>query len=347
LDAPGLLAEPFTVDWLGGYWKLPQVASDVQLAEPVLESEGVFTSLEESLAEARSRIVSSFSSAEKRTAPVEPSHLEEVYRALAPALPRVFQAGPLGVQVLMSDYRQDPLLCAFALARSAAGMRANRLKKAEGLLELARGMVPAATASAAVGKDSSATLPERSVLSYIDRNLGVCRMLEKRAREATAFLNKSLLWLPTNAAAYYIKGRCHEDMHEFEAAAGCQARAVALDPDFKLPYIGLANCQLRLGKFAEAAQVSQACLLRHPDAALAHLALGQAVYHMAREGDDDKGKLINRGRAALEFVRQSGGTALFQLQDERMLEYFQASPAERDQLPKEQPHPRKVQGWRP
>jgi len=107
----------FTVDWLGGYWKLPR-------AQPSSANAADSQDLEAGLDAARAETVSSFSCAEKRTAPVEEAHLEEVYAALRSALPLLFQAGPLSVQVLLGNYRDEALLSAFALARTAASLRA-------------------------------------------------------------------------------------------------------------------------------------------------------------------------------------------------------------------------------
>ncbi|CAE7470014.1 dnc, partial [Symbiodinium pilosum] len=146
--------KPFEIDWLGGYWKLPKTAvSDGQA---------------ENLEDIHNRIVSSFNSVDKRTAPLPEEQLQEVYDALTPALPRIFSSGTISVQMIMNVYRQDELFCAFALARVAAAMRVDHLERALGLFDLAKRKVKVPS------QHTAEFLPEISVLSYIDRNVGVC-----------------------------------------------------------------------------------------------------------------------------------------------------------------------------
>eukprot|EP00435_Cladocopium_sp_Y103_P051971 s2939_g16.t1 len=93
---PGTL----TIQWLGGYWKLP--AEDL-------------TSKDLS-----GKIISK---ARQGTAPVEKSHLHEVYVALGDAVQLVFTNAGLSPQTLLRRYPKINELGAFIAARLACSMR--------------------------------------------------------------------------------------------------------------------------------------------------------------------------------------------------------------------------------
>uniref|UniRef100_A0A7S0FR54 Uncharacterized protein n=1 Tax=Pyrodinium bahamense TaxID=73915 RepID=A0A7S0FR54_9DINO len=344
------------VDWLGGYWKLPRAAAAAAIPHGGGGDAGAgsATPREVSLEEVRARVVSSFSSAEKRTAEVEKAHLEEVYSVLAPALLRVIRiGGAIDAMSLMHGYRATPAVCAFLLARAAAAMRRDKMRNAKNLLDLAKGLVPAPKAPTA------GNMPERSALSYIERNLAVCCLMEQHQQltgrgrltllDAVAKVDSSLRWLPTSASAHYIKGRCHHDAGEFEPGARCLLKAVALDPDFKQPYLALGNCLLQLGRFRAAAEASRACLSRHSDSPTAHFNLGQAYYQMLWEGLQPKesaAEVRRLGAEALRYVREND-FKLWRPADECMLQYLLAEQDGRGDHCREPVHTRKVFGWRP
>merc|ERR1712217_926591 len=154
-------------------------------------------------------------------------------------------------------------------------MRAEKISKAKSLLVLARERVAKEVLAGTVGD-----LPENSVLSYIDRNLGICSLMEQKLqaqsqvkpnnkkqklREAGTILRRALQILPTNSTTYYALGCCIMQEGELEEAVRCMLRAVILDPDFKQAYQVLGNCLLRLGRFQEAVEAGRACLCRHVD----------------------------------------------------------------------------------
>lgn len=333
------IVEPFQVDWLGGYWKLPR------LADARCQAKGSDGSLEAVLEETRARVVSSFNSVEKRTAEVSQEHLKEVCSVLTPALPRVFQAGALAVQSILTDYKSQPLLCAFVLARSAAAMRCTRMSKAQALLDLARGMVP----QPAKGSGVVATVPVRAVLSYIERNKGVGYIMQQQWKEAAAALTVSLRQLPTNATAYYIQGCIHQEKRCNAEASDSMLLAIALDPDFKLPYVSLGNCWLHLGEHAEVVEVSRACLRRHPDSPAAQYNIGQALYQMVRARkapEEELAEVLLQAKESLELAKRRLPD-LWHASDEAMLTYLAADADRREDLAVQPVRTRQVFGWRP
>lgn len=328
--------ESFMISWLGGYWKLPRM-SPVDESVPGAEGQ----SLEESLDAARAQTVSSFSTAEKRTAEVEAAHLDEVCAALTPALPKVFQAGPLSMQALLSNTRKEALLSAFALARTAAAMRAEKMKKALGILDIAKNLVKL---DGRQGND----LPERSVLSYIERNKGICHFMLKQFDQAGSMFDSSVHHLPSNATAHFARGRRLEVRKDFNEASLCFQRAITLDPDFKLPYLALGMCFLHLRRFSAAMDAAHACLARHPDAPLAQFIIGRSCYHAIRDGqcsEDDHNELSEKAVRSLRMAKSV--LRDWQASDDRVLKYFLAEPGAREDFPVEPVRSIVVSGWRP
>jgi tetratricopeptide (TPR) repeat protein len=275
-------SDVLAVDWLGSYWKLPRLPCGVPGANA---AEGTAADLEA----ARASIVSSFNSAEKLTAEVSPQHLDEVYGALTTAIPRVFRSGATGTEHLLQSYKDlEPLFCAFALARRAASVRLSKAQAAKELLEQARRLVLVASREL---RDNGMTLPERAVLSYIARSEAVACAMQKAWPGAQKAAELALSHLSTNATAHYMRGLVHEEQDELGKARICMLRAVALDPDFKQPYLALAGCELRLETFGAAAGASRACLRRWPDSHTALFTLGQALYNLVfvRHGLGEQG----------------------------------------------------------
>jgi hypothetical protein len=84
------------------------------------------------------------------------------------------------------------------------------------------------------------------VLSHIARSEAVACAMQKAWPGAQKMSERALSHLSTNATAHYMRGLTHEEQDELGKARLCVLRAVALDPDFKQPYLALAGCELRL-----------------------------------------------------------------------------------------------------
>lgn len=320
--------KPFEIDWLGGYWKLPKTP---------LPTNGD----KENLQNIHDRIVSSFNSVDKRTAPVPDEQLQEVYDALTPALPQIFSSGAISVQMIMNVYRKENLFCAFALARVAAAMRVDHLERALGLFDLARRKVQEPVAKSSVAQ----FLPERSVLSYVDRNVGVCSALLQKWEDAARHWRSSLHIFPANATSHYLQGKYFQEIGKYNEAVECHMRAIALDPDFKLPYQGLGNCHLLRGDLEEAMQACLACFRRHPDAPFAQFIAGQCIYrtflaptsrYLSPEG---RKILAEKGVRALDMARRRS--------PEQWNETDQAPEDQRSKFPTQELHIWRLHGYRP
>lgn len=315
---------PFDIDWLGGYWKLPR--------DPM---QG---------AVCHDQVVSSFNSAEKRTAEVSEADLQVVYDALAPALPQIFHTGALSVSMVNSFYSNEKLFRAYALSRIACGLRHTDMAKSKGLLDLAQRMLPRSSSF------DAEDVPERSVLSYIERNMGVCSAMLRNWSKASDSFRASLSTLLTNATSHYLEGCSLLEGHCFDLAAASFLRAIALDPDFMSPYVALGSCRLHQGKFHEAIDASITCLRRHPDTPVAQFNVGQALYHLFRLGTievTEREGLLEKGRAALDLAKRRAPSHWADV-DQRMLDYFEEEDeVERESLPRETVHIWRTLGWRP
>uniref|UniRef100_A0A7S1RLM7 Uncharacterized protein n=1 Tax=Alexandrium catenella TaxID=2925 RepID=A0A7S1RLM7_ALECA len=321
--------KPFDIAWLGGYWKLPKVSC---------EDGG------DDLLGLHERIVSSFNSVEKRTAEVSPEHLQEVFDALTPALPAVFHSGSISVHRIMNFYQEDPLFRAFALSRVAATMRAGEMPKALGLFDLARRLIKVPTTP------DANNLPESSVLSYIERNAGVCPCLEGKWDKAAQKWRLALRLHPLNSTAHYCVGCAHQELDELDFAIECQLKSIALDPDFKSPYCALGNCHMLKGSFDAAVEAGVACLRRHPDAPVAHFVIAQSIYHRfcrrQVQKHEDSTELADRAQKAFELAKRRSPEQWTE-SDEAMLEYFLHNGPANRYHPEEAVHVWKVYGWRP
>mmetsp|Transcript_101585 Transcript_101585/g.296136 ORF Transcript_101585/g.296136 Transcript_101585/m.296136 type:complete len:572 (-) Transcript_101585:268-1983(-) len=320
--------QPFEIAWLGGYWKMPKVGAE----DGGDDLEGL-----------HNRIVSSFNSVEKRTAEVSPEHLQEVFDALTPALPCIFHSGGISVHRIMNTYQEDPLFRAFALARVAATMRAGEMPKALGLFDLARRNFKQPK------QPDAEHLPESSVLSYIERNEGVCPCLEGKWEKAEQKWRLSIRLHPLNSTAYYCMGCCHQESGQYDAAIACQLKSIGLDPDFKSPYCALGNCHMLKLEFDAAMEAGVACLQRHPDAPVAQFVIAQSIYHLfcrgqARKEEEDGAEMQEKAEKAFELAKRRLPEQWTE-GDEAMLQYFlNGCPAAH----KEQAvHVWKVYGWRP
>merc|ERR1719414_1758094 len=145
------------------------------------------------------------------------------------------------------------------MARHAAAIRLSDMRKARHVLEDAMKAVPVPST---IGPES---LPEGSVLSYIERNLGVADAIESNWEDAITHWTRAIRICPTNATARYLQGSYYQNEKECEEGVESMRRSIALDPDFRSSYIGLANCYLISGEFELAMEACQCCLRRFPD----------------------------------------------------------------------------------
>lgn len=329
-SGPTVDDDTFLVGWLGGYWKLPPAAATEQGNE--------------TLDDIRARLVSSFNSAEKRTAEVAKHDLHSVYSILEPAVIQIFRASNASIQNLRSTYKPDPCFCAFSVARAAAAIRVpTKLKKAEDLFKLTWDVLSSPLGSI------QPSLPYHAVTSYIYRNIAVCEIMQKDRKKAKIMLQRALENLPTNANAYYTQGQLLIDQGEYAEALVSLTRAVLLDPDFKLPYVCLGNCQLHLGNHEEAIKAAKACMSRFPDAPMADFIIGQALYHMIQDGKIEEGELQEKSKIAADSLRRAKKRLpiAWLQKDDRFLEYFEKDEEVRTTLPRQPVHTWKVFGWRP
>merc|ERR1712113_487843 len=169
-------------------------------------------------------------------------------------------------------------------------------------------------------------LHERALLSYIDRNIGVCSAMGHDWEGALPKFKAAITILPTNATAYYLLGCYHQDKENHDDAIKCMLTSIALDPDFKAPYLALSNSHLMNRSFEMAIACSAACLSRNPDAPYAQFIIGQSIYHMlfgpkAAAASSMCEKAIAALRIAKERERGQWSNS-----DEKMLEFLKDSP---------------------
>jgi len=330
---------PFEISWLGGYWKLPQAASNA----------GGDLDAPEAL---HDRIVSSFNSAEKRTAPVPAEHLKAVFDALTPVLPRVFDMALIDGERVSLTYRDYPHFRAFAMSRVAATIRTYDVDKSRELFKQAKQV--ALDAIAKGGQGAKDDLHNQSVLSYVERNLGVCSAMEGNWTEAHQYWEQAIHLCPTNATAIYLDGCYWQVTRNYQRGIECILESIALDPDFRLAYLGLSECHLLNGDFQSAVEACEACLRRFPEAAGAQLNIGQALYKMLQTGHVNLGQELDGGAAqlaaraatALELAKSKAPDQWTQAA-EGMLEFCRADEASRKAIPPHEVFVSKVYGWRP
>jgi len=327
------------LDWLGGYWKLPPHATR-RGGEGSEEEERHAATLEEAHAE----IVSSFNSEEKRTAPVADAHLLEVYAALEPALVSVFEVQRYSPRDLHFAYPDDPNFRAFAIARCSAALRPDGdFQKCNFVLEQAKKLLVKSRTND--GQD----IPERSVLSYIHRSMGVNWAIRGDWVKASEFFREALAAMPTNATAMHLHGVALQEMGKHQEAVAFQLRSLTLDPDFRSPLMALGDCWTRLRRYDQAIEACQLCLQRQPDAPVAQFHMGQAIYCQLREGgggasDADKAERRARGQKALEIAR-NGLPQNWTDEDDQILRYLQQDNP--DDLPEVPLRSWKSYGYRP
>lgn len=324
----------FDIDWLGGYWKLPSLAV----------SRGATGRMQDM----HHQLVSSFNSEDKRTAEVVPEHLREVCRALTPALLAVFEAEPGSAKDIMNWYPDDENFRAFLLARYCATMRSSPadVSKSSRILDQAKKVVkvPQGRPSAIASE-----LPERSVLSYIERTKGVNAALCADWEKANEHFTEALRRLPTNSSAHYLQGLVLEEKEKWRDAADCHRRAMVLDPDFRSPIMSLGQCFLHLGLHEDAVSACLACLHRQPDAPIAQHTMGQAIYQQLRkdwQGPEVEAAELRRKALTCLEIAKVGFPQRWSTVEEEIVAYLQAG-SEREELPRQPVKMWKQYGWRP
>lgn len=332
--------QPFKIDWLGGYWKLPRTA----------------TKGEKDAGQLHDQIVSSFNSVDKRTAAVPEEQLAEVYGALTRAIPVIFHTGSFGVPLILNLYKSKPLYCAFALARSAAMMRNSEPIKARGVYDMA--LKQTEVACRAPYRCHPEELALRSVNSYIHRNIGVLDAQRGGWEEARVHFEKSsMLMRGWNATTQFLLGQCLMETGEFRFAKYHMQLSISIDPDFKAPFLALANCELKLRNFPGAVIAGVACLLRNPDAPQAQFIVGQALFCSVFRGEGlPSGMQVDEVRekavAALTIAKERVPTS-WTAEDDLMLVEFQGldvqaySPAAMKGRQHRSVHIWKSSAWRP
>ncbi|CAJ1332516.1 unnamed protein product, partial [Effrenium voratum] len=248
-----------TIEWLGGYWKLP--AED--------------TSCEDISA----RIISK---ARQGTAPVDKQQLHEVYACLGESVQQVFTNASLSPQTLLRRYPTMNELGAFIAARLACSMRIRDVNKSNMVLGLAQ------QANARCEGPCS-----KCVASYIHRNFGVFESLMGRWNKSADHFQKAISSMPTNATARYLLGMQCLEVEHWTAAVAHFEDSLQLDPDFKAPWVNLGVAFLRLREWKQVIRASDAGLHRHPNTAHCFYNKGLAHFFMALEEEQD---LANTGK---------------------------------------------------
>jgi len=318
--------------WLGGYWKLPPVAA---------KTEG----LNDGLEDLHTSLVSSFNTEEKRTAPVAKEHLLDVYAALGPALPEIYEKGNVGLKDLTFSYPQDLNFRAYVMTRYAATIRlTGDLGKSCHVMEQAKRQV-----KMPVVQQMADSWPERSVLSYIDRALGVNSALRGDWKKASTLFLDAVVRLPTNASAHYLRGVALVEERKWHEAVDDFLKSVVLDPDFRSPLMALGECWVNLGEFPKAIDVCLLCLFRQPDAPIAQFHMGQALYQQLQTSTptsvpSDAESMRARGCRALRIARTSLPDR-WNAAEDVLLRCFETEPLA--SLPPQPILSWRTYGWRP
>jgi len=285
----------FSVEYLGGYWKLPAASMTSQ--------------------DVRARCVSK---ARSGTAPVDERDLHACYDELRDALPRVFAIDRAGAASIISRYTNDindPLIFAFTLARQGAEQvkREGRVKTSSlsdnlqsvsgRFFGLARKRIESQLPPewANYVKDYTATLdlslvhglqpamefglvpPVLFALSYVERQLGVVEAYKEMWESAVRHFRRSLVMHPLNATSEYLIGVYHLKRAEYCEARSRFVRSLRLDPEFKAAYVNIGVVSLALREWNVAIAASEAGLRRHPQAFQCNYNLGLALGHQLRE----------------------------------------------------------------
>eukprot|EP00747_Dinoflagellata_sp_TGD_P209402 gnl/TRDRNA2_/TRDRNA2_82799_c1_seq1.p1 gnl/TRDRNA2_/TRDRNA2_82799_c1~~gnl/TRDRNA2_/TRDRNA2_82799_c1_seq1.p1 ORF type:complete len:257 (-),score=40.63 gnl/TRDRNA2_/TRDRNA2_82799_c1_seq1:51-770(-) len=239
------------------------------------------------------------------------------------------------------------------------------MPRARQLLEQARELVaPGDNADPDAGgreevarKHYLADLPERAVRSYVERNFGVCCAMESNWPRAEDHWRKAVDLLPTNASAHYLEGCYYQVTGSCGLGILSIQKAIALDPDFRIAYIGLSNCYLLKGEYELAISACNGCLRRFPDALQAQFNIGQAQYQLVRAAVNgqsmSKEEVARRSEVALkayEAVKKKSPEN-WSKDDARVLQWLKPPgtlpESTHRSMKLEAVHIWKVYGWRP
>lgn len=244
-------AEDLDIDWLGGYWKLPEANMGCKRL--------------------RDRIISA---AKTGTAPVALSHFSEICAVLGDSMQHLFGGAEPIPEEMMGWY--EPELAAYLIARVGVSLMRSS-KRVNHALGIAQSVVSEA-------EDGPV---RRCVESFVQRSYGVCEAKMQSTvdgwKSAQAYFQRSVELMPTNANTLYLLGMAALELERCEEAVDLINRSVLLDPDGKAPYVNLGVAYIRLRRFRSAVQISEAGLSRHPQAAGCHYHIGVAQYQLAME----------------------------------------------------------------
>jgi tetratricopeptide (TPR) repeat protein len=114
-------------------------------------------------------------------------------------------------------------------------------------------------------------------------------LLKKRPDypKAAEKLEKAVRLYPRYAAAWYLLGRTRLSLHQEAVARRAFERALVADPRYPDPYLPLALMELKLGRLAEASELTDRVLKLNPHLAEAHFYRAVAYYGLS-ESDTAK-----------------------------------------------------------
>lgn len=273
-------AEELEVDWIGGYWKLPKEDIDsINIRASVI------------------------SAAKSGTAHVAREHLHEVYAAMGDSVQQLFGGSEPSPSMLTERYSDQPELATYLTARLAIAMR--DLSRVRMALKLAASVVTQAGDGPV----------KRSAESFLNRGYGILEAQTPPFKWAAAreYFAESVEMLPTNAASLYLLGMAELELGKTEEAANLMCKSLILDLDFKAPYVNLGVAYIRLRKFDDAIDVSEAGLKRHPESPQCHYHIGVACYHkvvhlestMGRNAPDTLKEIERLRKKALDELMMS------------------------------------------
>jgi len=228
---------PVAVEWLGAYWKLPK--------KPIRPG-----------SERRHECVIS-AARTSGSLPVDPAHCSEVYAALGGLLPRLFDVGarslPEHAETLEKRYRETPVLGAYFMARFGAAKYDNNS------LQVARTYLTQAEAMASGAPPGRST---RCFTSFLQR--WWCIVCAQDQQKAVHCLRRSRKSMELNANYWFLNGVREFQLGRRYGAADSFRKCLALDPDFKNPYMYLGAISLQEAQWSNALEISQAGEGRHP-----------------------------------------------------------------------------------
>lgn len=202
------------------------------------------------------------------------THLLEVYATLGDAVQQLFGGVEPSPRMLDKQYSDQPELAAYLTAK--LGMAERDPTKIRKMLYEAQ-------------VHACKLLPSRAksgIESFISRGNGILEaktLAVKAANWATAqkHFQTSIRHLPTNASTLFLLGMALMERGKTADAVEVLSKSLLLDPDFKAPYVNLGVAYLRLQQYERAIDVSDACLVRHPQTPQCHYHIGAACCQLA------------------------------------------------------------------